>query len=796
MMASAKPLLRSAAAIALLIALPTAAAADGPTAAARQAAITAAVEKAESLWHQVSNGELKPTLTCRWLVGYALTLCEAREHPDRVEQLLALVRRMQDQDPKSKLWGNLRWYWRDAGVTDTNAVEFVVHDALLIDIRHRDWLPEKARGELAEFLRLGVEGCRRHRVPTDYTNIAILNAGNLIVLGERLRRSDAAEEGYRRLDAICSLTAVLGVHEFCSPTYYGTDLNGLLMVRCYARNERQRKQADALLRLFWTDIAANWFPAAERLSGCHSRSYDYLRGLGALDWHFWVHGWLETGSADGAERAEPWSDQWNPPPQLAEMARRQVPRLVRQHWGLMPAEARTQMTCPDVVLSCCGAAYGNQDSTLVVDLPGDRKSPRCYFIADGREDPYGKTKYETGAARHLKALHMQPFWAGAQRSCDALGLVAYRSKDIASTGLARVQSHFVFRRPDAMWLDGKRTTMPSGTAAKPAEVSLDSLAKLVLRYGTAALGLNVKWASAAGGQKAAIKLVDDGNAWHCLRLTIDHGSPDEFRRAPGYRQFPAGAALWLRVGSALKTGAAFDAWRSDFEAARSRCVISGNQLAINVGGRDGPLSITADGPWDASSRVHIVPRPCQGVLEIDGREVGRPLLTAVEPLSSFPPDAGPLERIAVPAGNAVYWEAESGLVLPGMEVIDDATATGRRGVGQNHSDTGEPSGSALWTLKVEKPGRYWLWARVRSADDKHGKFEVRVIGEDGGVIGPAEWPLRSAGEWRWKPLEIAKQSTPTPLDLPKGVCRIVLQTRQSGTLIDRLMLTDDPRRKP
>ena len=33
-------------------------------------------------------------------------------------------------------------------------------------------------------------------------------------------------------------------------------------------------------------------------------------------------------------------------------------------------------------------------------------------FADGREDPYGKKKIETGSARHPKALHMQPFWAG------------------------------------------------------------------------------------------------------------------------------------------------------------------------------------------------------------------------------------------------------------------------------------------------------------------------------------------------------------------------------------------------
>ena len=130
---------------------------------------------------------MRPTLTCRWLIDYALTLCEGRAHPERVEQLLAWTRQMQNHDPNSKQWGNLRWYWRDKDVTDANAVEFVMHDALVIDIRHGDWLSAKGRAELAELLRLGVEGCRRHRVPTDYTNMAILNAGNLTVLGERLQ---------------------------------------------------------------------------------------------------------------------------------------------------------------------------------------------------------------------------------------------------------------------------------------------------------------------------------------------------------------------------------------------------------------------------------------------------------------------------------------------------------------------------------------------------------------------------------------------------------------------------------
>ena len=36
-------------------------------------------------------------------------------------------------------------------------------------------------------------------------------------------------------------------------------------------------------RLFWTEVAVNWFDPAKRMGGSHSRNYDYLHGLGATD---------------------------------------------------------------------------------------------------------------------------------------------------------------------------------------------------------------------------------------------------------------------------------------------------------------------------------------------------------------------------------------------------------------------------------------------------------------------------------------------------------------------------------
>ncbi len=779
----------------------------------REAAVDEAFKKGDALWRQIATAEPRPTSGCRQLLGYALALCEARVHPERLERLLALVRQMQDQDPHSKNWGNLKWCWRDAGVTDTNAVEFSMQDALLIHIRHGDWLPPPAKQELADLLRLGVEGCLRHRVPTDYTNIAILNAGNLIVLGERFDRGDAAREGCRRLDALCARTAVFGVHEFCSPTYYGTDLNGLLLIHTYARGSRERRQAEALLQLFWSDIAANWFPAAERLGGCPSRSYDYLHGLGGLDWHLWIHGWLQSQSAGSAERREPWTEEWSPPPSLVEMAHRQFPRSVRQHWGILPAESRSNMLYPDVALSCCGAGYGNQDSTLVVDLPGGRELARCYFIPDGREDPYGKKPIETGSARHPKAVHLQPFWAGAQRSGDALGLVIYRGRDLAAAEVVQVQSHFVLRRTADIWLDGKRKTMPAGTAEKPAEMLIPVGASLVLRYGSAAVAVRVPWsfvgqvanlpATRQIGNLPNVWLVDDGDACNCLRLTVDHGRRADLATISA-DAVAAGAAFWVRIGSQLKSDADFDAWRKEFENAKpDEADQSAQRVRVEVSGKDGSLSITADAPWDASSRVHIVPPPYQGVLEVNGKEVGLPLLAAVEPVRSWPPGKGPLDPMTVPAGKAFFWEAESGLILPGMASGDDAQASGGRYVGQEPSPLGQPSGSVTWSLAIGKPGRYWLWARVRSGEGhpilrvaSRGTFSVRAIGEDGAVMPAATWAPQSSGAWQWQRLEFEGAKSLLALDLSQGVYRVLLQTRRSGTMIDRLMLTADPQERP
>ena len=458
----------------------------------RDAVIQRAAESGKPFWQRIATGEPYETLEVRSLFFYAQALCEARQHPQRLARLFELAARAQDRDPQSPGFGNLKWTWRDQRVTDRNAVEFSMNHAAAIWLKHEDWMPEPAREVLRELLDYSIEGCLRHRVASSYTNIALFNAGNLIVLGEIRGRPEVVDDGCRRLDAVCLWTWEYGTHEYCSPTYYGTDLDGLLLIKAHARHPRARRQAAALLELLWTDVALNWFDPAESLAGAHSRTYDYLSGLGSLDRHLWINGWLRREQGPGTRMVQSALSQGSVPPGLRQLSLNRYPRLVRQSWGAKPTESRTHLICPDVTLSCASAAYGSMDMPLTVDLPGDRRLVRCYFIADGREDPYGKKKYETSSARHMKAKHLEPFWTAGQRNRDAVGLVVYRERDLKAEVVTNVQSHFVLRREvDGFWLRGQPLDLPAGTPEAPGHVPVGQGDPLVLRLGTAAVGIRL-----------------------------------------------------------------------------------------------------------------------------------------------------------------------------------------------------------------------------------------------------------------------------------------------------------------
>jgi hypothetical protein len=766
----------------------------------------------EKFWQSIATADPQGTVSTRSLFTYALALCESRQHPERLERLFRLANRAQESDPSRSHYGNFKWSWRDSGVTDANAVEFCMHDALRIWRVHREWVPQPAQQILEDLMRLGASGSLRHRVRSSYTNMALLNAANLIGLGElrdmreraisreQLRPLAIAEEGYHRLDAFYLNTWQFGVQEYCSPTYYNCDLSALYFIEANAQKVSAREQARALLRLFWTDITLNWFQPSDKFGGAQSRSYNYLYGFGGVDSQLWLNGWLPGKLPETSHLLTTMSARWSPPRELWDQATRQIPRLVRQRWGLELTETRTHWIASDVSLSAASACYGAQDLPLTIDLPGPREAARCYFIADGRKDPYGRIRYETSLARHMKALHLEPFWAAAQQTKDALGLVMYRSEDLKAPQVVNLHSDLVLRRPvsspvsgDGIWLGGTKISLLA-ESGKELRQPIEMAQTIVLRHGTAAIGIRVLWARQEDGEPATLALVDDGNDYGVVRLTIQHLSEAE--------KGQAGAAIWIRVGSGQIDDAAFDAWRRRFEEAQpTQLEISPTTVRIVVPGEEGPVAIAADAPFGPGA-VELTPRPLAGIFELNGRELGRPLLAEIEPARSCKRSID--QPINVPAGASLTLEAEDGLIFPDMVVEEDSKASGGRFLWQPQIlgpsfgfEANElKAGEVYWPLEVVQAGAYFLWGRTSAADEKSDSFFVEVLDESHAIVPRAAWSVPVNSQWRWNPVKLSKPAGPTPLNLPAGRCYLHFLAREPGTKLDALFLTPNAEEQP
>lgn len=594
-----------------------------------------ALARNERQWQTVAKTDPPPACGVRWIYDYALLLAESGEHPRRIDRLVRLGERMQDTDPQSPTCGNFRWYWRTDKVTDLNAVEFVSHHMIPLWAGHRDTLSPATRARLERTLRRAAGGVLRHKVSPSYTNIAIANAVNLILLGEQFGRQDAQTQGLRRLEDVCRTTGLRGICEYDSPTYYGVALDLLVLLDKYVQSPRARRAGRAMLEMFWTDIAVNWYAPGHHLGGTHSRSYNFpCGGSDFFDRHIEQAGWTtgryrdwaagkyldspERRFMDGMAWLDAVAGPWQPPVSLREIMDKQYPREIHQRFGPRPAQWRRHVVYRDITLGCSGKACGSMDQPITVSLPGDVTASRCYFLPDGREDPYGKRKFSVGSAGHTKALHLVPLWAAAAGGDQALAIALYPDRVVDRKNVINLQSHFVVRKPDAIYVDAAPSAVRRD---KPLAVALGSI--LTLRYGRAAVAVCIPWATRRDQKPAVVHLVDDGNPHDVLRLTVEHwGSDTEELRMPG-------AAIWVCIGSDLDD-AGFERWQR--ELPRVDATVDEKSLRLSAIGGKQPVRLTLTDPWRSARKVHVTPPPPDGVLSLNGTELGRGIFEFLGPI--------------------------------------------------------------------------------------------------------------------------------------------------------------------
>ena len=94
----------------------------------------------------------------------AYYFCESGRHLDKLDVLFDVAAEMQDRDPKSRGFGNFRWYWRDGYVMDHNAADFCMQTGSLMARDHRAKMTDAQRAKFDALVDCAIQGCLKHNV--------------------------------------------------------------------------------------------------------------------------------------------------------------------------------------------------------------------------------------------------------------------------------------------------------------------------------------------------------------------------------------------------------------------------------------------------------------------------------------------------------------------------------------------------------------------------------------------------------------------------------------------------------
>jgi len=457
-------------------------------------------------------------LGARDLARYLLEGTVAGEDPARLAKALETLRTQQELRPTDPNFGNFRWYRGQPEVKDRNAVQFVCQDLLVLALAHRGRMEAGQEQALRVLLTDAAQGCLRQRVRPDYTNIFLMKACNLVLLGQYLGDASLTGQGRANLREFLTYTRTNGITEFNSTTYTGIDMDCAIQLVRLASDPRDQATGRTLLRLLWTEVAVNWFDPCQRLGGAHSRDYNYLQGIGATDLQLAENGWIAPLKPDPLG-AEAESRRWLAPKAWTDGLRADLPREVLQRWGQGPGMTATHWQTKDYSIGTCGTSKAYDDKVFAVQFPGDRRSTMVYFVMESRDDPYGVNK-EPDSNGHNKTLHLRPSLVTVQNKDRVLLLAADDTEKPRHLRpvpeLKGLWSHLVFPAQ-------AKVCDREGREIAPGPLDLD--APVFLRQGNVTLGVRFVAARGPGDLATAtpVRFIRDGDKQQAARFTVEHG---------------------------------------------------------------------------------------------------------------------------------------------------------------------------------------------------------------------------------------------------------------------------------
>lgn len=215
--------------------------------------------------------------------AHALLQTEGDTALPTIERIIRCVLTTQERQAGNIHYGNFKWMYEDQGVTDLNAIQFVLEQLLPLYMDCGDRLSLELRAEILEAVRLGAIELENLNVHPSYTNITLLDTLNTVLAGQILGDERLLSRGGRRLDEWIELTNHSGtVQEYNSPTYCGVDLGALAELAERAQNPEVATKAQLMEERLWLHVATHYHHPSAQLAGPHSRAYhnDVTGGIG------------------------------------------------------------------------------------------------------------------------------------------------------------------------------------------------------------------------------------------------------------------------------------------------------------------------------------------------------------------------------------------------------------------------------------------------------------------------------------------------------------------------------------
>ncbi len=221
-----------------------------------------------------------PLDVCQASLEYAAALLAADQQLDRANAVVSSVLDHQDVDPHSPTFGNFLWWHRETRVRDRNAVCFMSPWLSQIAINYGEKLTAENARRLRQALGRCILAVRAHDSGPGYTNIWLLKAASLVMLGRALGKAELEADGAGRIDRWIQYTAENGISEYNSPCYNAVDVFALEWIYHYASDEALRRKVAPCLDYLYADVFQHWHWQAGIGAGTHCRAYEHDRDSG------------------------------------------------------------------------------------------------------------------------------------------------------------------------------------------------------------------------------------------------------------------------------------------------------------------------------------------------------------------------------------------------------------------------------------------------------------------------------------------------------------------------------------